>query len=309
MDRCKHGLAVTACALCAKPELVRAAPPRAKRSAAGGVSEVYRGFTIYYTPPPERVWSFRRQPDAPLESHRSAFQARRAINELLDGSSPSMPRRGYRPGTEPASIRTTPSIRATPSSRAAPVAEVALSPRRGATAPPAVPIQGLLDGDGTHELVVILPKSRRSVLIRAVTRSEQRFIGDLPANFRTVPNKVAVDYRGKALYPEFAIIRRLQEQGWSALWRKNWQGAAFWTDIGVSGQPASRLVELFEQVQILVGRGGAWDILAWKGDETLFIESKQKGADRLTANQLGWLEAALQLGVDPDCFVVYEYRA
>lgn len=63
------------------------------RGSNGGVTEVYRGFPIYYTAPPERVWSFRPAPNAKLQSYRSAFQARRAINEQLDGTSESTPRR------------------------------------------------------------------------------------------------------------------------------------------------------------------------------------------------------------------------
>lgn len=73
----------------------------ARRSSSGGVSEVYRGFAIYYTPLPERVWSFRPQPEAKLQSYRSAFQGRRAINELLDGSSVSTPRRDSRATSAP----------------------------------------------------------------------------------------------------------------------------------------------------------------------------------------------------------------
>lgn len=64
-----------------------------RRSTGGGVSEYFRGFTIYFTPSPEREWSFRARPGEKLQSYRSAFQARRAINELLDGISEAVPRR------------------------------------------------------------------------------------------------------------------------------------------------------------------------------------------------------------------------
>lgn len=92
-ERCKHGLAAGTCSRCASPAAYRSPPRTYARSSAGGVSEVYRGFTMYYTPPPEREWSFRPEPGAKLQSCRSAFQARRAINELLDGTSESTPRR------------------------------------------------------------------------------------------------------------------------------------------------------------------------------------------------------------------------
>jgi hypothetical protein len=70
---------------------------------------VHRGFTIFYTPPPERVWSFRPRPDVALQSYRSAFQARRGINELLDGASQSVPRRDSRALAQPASTNRRPS--------------------------------------------------------------------------------------------------------------------------------------------------------------------------------------------------------
>lgn len=89
-------MAIVSCSTCANLHDIRLTPPPIRRSGGGAITEVYRGFTIYYTPPPEREWSFRPAPDAPLQSHRSAFQARRAINELLDGSSETTPRRDSR---------------------------------------------------------------------------------------------------------------------------------------------------------------------------------------------------------------------
>jgi hypothetical protein len=74
-------------------------------ASSGGITEVYRGFTIIYSPPPEREWSFRPEPDAPLQSYRSAFQARRAINELLDGTSERVPRRSSAATSSPSTAR------------------------------------------------------------------------------------------------------------------------------------------------------------------------------------------------------------
>jgi hypothetical protein len=59
-------------------------------------SEVYRGVTIDFTAEPIREWSFEFDPGSPRQSFRSAFQARRRINELIDGGSDSQPRRDDR---------------------------------------------------------------------------------------------------------------------------------------------------------------------------------------------------------------------
>jgi hypothetical protein len=146
------------------------------------------------------------------------------------------------------------------------------------------------------------------VIVPAYQRRENRFAGALPSNFRTVPNKVAVDLDGAALYPEFAVVRRLEAAGWGAAWRKNWHGAAFWTDIAVVIEPPRRVLDLFNRIAAVAG-AGAWDILAWKGDDVLFIESKQYGSDKLTPNQRRWLEVALDQGIPLDAFAIYEYIA
>jgi hypothetical protein len=268
------------------------------------VSEVYRGYTIYYTPPPERVWSFKPKPDAPLQSYRSAFQARRAINEMLDGSSEVWPRRdSVRQPAAPSSKPNPP--------RGADTRKVRSTPGHGEAflhGPGSGAIGRLLGAETRRQISVTLPASGRTVAVPAYQRRETRFAGVLPENFRTVPNKVAVDFNGAALYPEFAIVRRLEAAGWGAAWRKNWQGAAFWSDIAVTFDPPPKVLALFDRIAAVAG-AGAWDILAWKGDQVLFIESKQYGSDKLTLNQRRWLEVALDQGIPLNAFAVFEYRA
>lgn len=170
-------------------------------------------------------------------------------------------------------------------------------------------LQRLLGATSVRDLAVTLPDSGQVVTVRALGRDEERWTGGLPGNFRTIPNKVAVTYEGQAVYPEFAIVGRLCAAGWDAVWRVNWQRRAFWSAIGEEALVPPAVLQLFDRISAAVGRGGAWDILAWKGDQRLFIESKQRGSDRLTANQLRWLEAALQAGVTLNSFAVYEYAA
>jgi hypothetical protein len=166
----------------------------------------------------------------------------------------------------------------------------------------------LLEAHNARTITAVLPEGNQTRAIRAYIRRETRFAGRLPPNFRTIPNKVAVDYFGEALYPEFAIVRRLGRAGWNAAWRKNWHGAAFWTDIGVVAEIPDWVQATFTAIAAIAG-AGAWDVLAWKGDQLAFIESKQYGSDRLTPNQLRWLETSLSLGLPLDSFAVYEYIA
>jgi hypothetical protein len=58
----------------------------------------------------------------------------------------------------------------------------------------------------------------------------------------------------------------------------------------------------------VVTGGGAWDILAWREDIVLFVESKQhQSSDKLRPTQIAWLGAAVDHGVEPTAFVVAEY--
>jgi hypothetical protein len=52
-------------------------------------SEEHRGYEILYVAG-QRSWHFRADPDGPLSQHsyRSAFQARRAVDHLLDAPEP-----------------------------------------------------------------------------------------------------------------------------------------------------------------------------------------------------------------------------
>ena len=52
-------------------------------------SEEHRGYEILYVAG-QRSWHFRADPDGPLSQHsyRSAFQARRAVDQLLDAPEP-----------------------------------------------------------------------------------------------------------------------------------------------------------------------------------------------------------------------------
>lgn len=52
-------------------------------------SEEHRGYEILYVAG-QRSWHYRETPDSPLSqrSYRSAFQARRAVDQLLDAPEP-----------------------------------------------------------------------------------------------------------------------------------------------------------------------------------------------------------------------------
>lgn len=85
--RCAHGLLEARCATC-NPKTARQATLMLA-SEADRPSEEHRGYEISYVAG-ERSWYIRADADAPRsqQSYRSAFRARRAIDEMLDAPEP-----------------------------------------------------------------------------------------------------------------------------------------------------------------------------------------------------------------------------
>ncbi|HUF06848.1 MAG TPA: hypothetical protein VMP86_05620 [Candidatus Binatia bacterium] len=85
--RCPHGILDSRCATC-NPKTAREATIRLANDAPQP-SEEHRGYEILYVAG-ERSWYIKADADAPLSqaSYRSAFQARRRIDEILDAPAP-----------------------------------------------------------------------------------------------------------------------------------------------------------------------------------------------------------------------------
>jgi hypothetical protein len=88
--RCPHGLLASRCATCT-PKTARDAVLMLANDAPRPTEE-HRGYEISYVAG-ERSWYIRADADAPRSqvSYRSAFQARRAINDILDRPTPPAP--------------------------------------------------------------------------------------------------------------------------------------------------------------------------------------------------------------------------
>ena len=66
--------------------------------------------------------------------------------------------------------------------------------------------------------------------------------------------------------------------------------------------------QLLNTLREKTGRfGGCWDLLLWKGDDTLFVELKRRGKDRIQITQTDWLSVALESGLAKDNFAIVEW--
>jgi hypothetical protein len=54
-------------------------------------------------------------------------------------------------------------------------------------------------------------------------------------------------------------------------------------------------------------RGGCFDVLCWRAGKTVLAEAKWKGPDRIRPSQRQWLEAALDLGIPVESFLIVQW--
>jgi hypothetical protein len=253
----------------------------------------YRGFSIDYHPD---SWEFSYVPIRGAERVYlgAQFSVRAAIDRQLDGQEAVTAR--------PPSSRRPPALAQAPSPR----------PVRTSRGSQVAQLLGGTD-DGSVDARLF---DGRVVPIRRVRTRLSPWTGALPDEFGLVPNKRPVDIEGVCGYPELAAVAALRSQGWDARWRKNFGGVGWWGGIGVDEAlppPADAVVsrittrarELASARDLAHRGGGIWDIVAWHERKFLFVEVK--GAEPFNANQLLWLEAALDLQVPASAFAVLRY--
>ncbi len=176
-----------------------------------------------------------------------------------------------------------------------------------------------------YDLVVILqaerrPRTRvelqrtgREVAVRTLRRHERR--SALPITRQAscwAPNKPSIELDGAASWPELVIVDLLSRAGWEARWTKNWAGGReFCVGVGTAKPLSGRGREVYEAIhhrEPSLGGAGTWDVIAWRGSDVVFIESKQAASsDRLRDTQLAFLDAALDFGVEAEAFAIVEY--
>ena len=176
-------------------------------------------------------------------------------------------------------------------------------------------LTSVLDASVLPATVVELPTAHRTVAIATLLRHERRAAASIDrVKHCWAPNKIAIDLDGEVTWPELALVRLLERAGWEARWIKNWSGgrescAAVGEPRPLTGAGADAFDRIHAHAPGLRG-AGTWDVLAWRDDEVLFLESKQhRSSDRLRDSQVAFLEAAIEVGLDPSAFVVVVYDA
>jgi len=124
--------------------------------------------------------------------------------------------------------------------------------------------------------------------------------------------KDLLEFEGEPLFAELIVLHLLRKEGWDAVWvdsysrkfRHEWRRRS---DPSVDLPVKPRM--LFDRIADRKhGRGGCWDVFAWRRNEYLFAEAKGPH-DRIRPSQRAWLDAALNM-TDPlplSSFVLVEW--
>ncbi len=133
--------------------------------------------------------------------------------------------------------------------------------------------------------------------------------GKPPGN--TFGGKAIVAHSGRPAFAELAILWSLQAKGWDGVWIDSYRRAfrqGYWGAEPLPELPPAPHA-LLDRIYRRAGRrGGAWDVMAWRGERMLFAESKRASRDAVRATQVRFLAAALALGLPLGSFLVVEWR-
>jgi hypothetical protein len=163
----------------------------------------------------------------------------------------------------------------------------------------------------------LFPDGRRSVKVESTgalslprTRpSFEAWRGRAPRG--PYSGKPVVNVDGRPAFVELAIVALLNAAGWKSAWFDTYRRQF------VRGSCASlHRVQLprgperlLEDINTKAGsRDGAFDVVAWCGDEILFLHAMRKGKDRVRSTQRRWLDAALRAGVTQAQLFVVEWE-
>jgi hypothetical protein len=186
--------------------------------------------------------------------------------------------------------------------------------RTGATGPATAETDDLaglghaLRAEALERVTVTLPHAPWQVEIQGYRRRETVWTGDLPAGFGTVPNKVPYLLDGAPHYPELLLVRLLEGAGWSAAWRKTWNGVEFWRDLREPMELPDTITAALDQITLHAGHAGQWEVVAWRARQLRLLTSRPSGGQLVTAYQADWLSVAMRMGLPIGCFAVVERR-
>lgn len=127
--------------------------------------------------------------------------------------------------------------------------------------------------------------------------------------------KPFVNYDGKPIFAELAILKLFVDSGWDGIWVETYGGINFLKNMPNDWKLRNNNISIPKEKSNLLkniwktGKTTAcFDVLVWKNDTILFCESKHKGKDRLTKAQLKFIEGALSCGIKKESLLIIEWQ-
>lgn len=122
--------------------------------------------------------------------------------------------------------------------------------------------------------------------------------GALPPSYTSKP---LVTFNGAAMFGELAVLRWLEVDGWDGVWLDTANGRKAWRDMPTRDAPVALPPDkqaLYDRIVAANGgrASGTFDVMAWRGDQTIFVEYEGPGETR-HRNAAAWVAAALDAGV------------
>ena len=137
-----------------------------------------------------------------------------------------------------------------------------------------------------------------------------------------------VELDGEHLFPELAVLRLLEKDGWNGRWvstysagKEVWKYLTEWKDVPRDEQ-RTRPIEDAEPRQLIARIAGfnkprrykgCWDVFAWRGSEFAFFQLKRnapRAGDVIGKDQQEWFRSALYVGnrqVNEQSFCVVQW--
>ena len=138
----------------------------------------------------------------------------------------------------------------------------------------------------------------------------------------TFGNKPLINFNGKPMFAELAIMNIFIENSWNAKWIETYAKPKMnpiylseWIDKPFKNQKNDSIDN--KLIQIVLNAiaknngdnfGGCWDVVAWKNDKIIFAESKRSKKDSIKTTQNKWLKSAFEIGLTEENFLIVEWK-
>jgi hypothetical protein len=150
--------------------------------------------------------------------------------------------------------------------------------------------------------------SGREVKLPKATPLFHAWRGAMPRD--TYGRKPLLDLNGEMVFAELAILRLFELTGWEGRWIDSYRGKyriGYWAE-NVTKDLPGQYQDVLHSIRAKSGcRGGYFDVFCWRDGITVFGEAKWQTHDRIRPSQRRWLEAALDIGIPVESFLIVEW--